>query len=50
MNDVDCNSILSCDCIDDEDSSERLIRLSTKDKLKSDICVPEFLFFIICRQ
>ena len=32
MNDVDCSDILSCDCSYDEDSSLRLMRLSTKDK------------------
>ena len=32
MNDVDCDGILSCDCSEDEDSSERLMRLSVKDK------------------
>ena len=33
MNDVECDSILSCDCSSDErDSSQWLLRLSTKDK------------------
>ena len=32
MNDVGCNSLLSCDFSDDEDGSEKLMRLSIKDK------------------
>ena len=32
MNDGDCDSILSCDSSDDKDGSERLMRLSIKDK------------------
>ena len=32
MNDGDCNRILSCDCSADEDRSEKLMRLSIKDK------------------
>ena len=34
MNDVDCNGKLSCEYSEDEDSSERLMRLYVKDKDK----------------